>query len=272
MIRIISAILLAALSGAAAAQARRVETGFLDRAVTVGSETYSYQVYVPATYTPDRQWPVILFLHGGDERGTDGLLPTEVGIGTAIRKDRARFPAVVVFPQVVPGHLWDNAMQSQAVAALEHTINEFRGDRDRVYLTGLSIGGRGAWALAYRDPNRFAALVVITGPVMVLDRPSYTTEMRDTLMRETDFVHATDSYGALASRVKNIPIWLFHGSADPVHPVSESRQLADALRKVNGVVRYNEYEGVGHNSWDRAYAEPELMAWLLAQHRESRRQ
>ena len=78
----------------------RYETGFLDRAVTVGDAVYRYQVYVPLEFTPARQWPVILFLHGAGEVGTDGLLPTEVGLGSALRRYRARFPALVVFPQL----------------------------------------------------------------------------------------------------------------------------------------------------------------------------
>jgi predicted peptidase len=156
-------------------------------------------------------------------------------------------------------------MQDQALAALEHSIEEFHGDRDRVYLTGLSIGGRGAWALAFKEPRRFAALVVITGPVMVLDRPSYTQQMRAILLKETPFVHDVDPYRTVATKLKDVPIWLFHGTADPIHPVSESRHMAAALRSVGAAVRYSEYEGVGHDSWDRAYAEPELMSWLLAQ-------
>jgi predicted peptidase len=273
MKQIVAAVVLVVLSAPFAnAQRRQVETGFVDRTVTVRSETYRYQVFVPPPYSADRQWPIILSLHGGGERGFDGVKPTEVGIGRAIRKAPRRFPAIVVFPQVRPGHLWDNAMQAQALAALEHSIEEFHGDRDRVYLTGLSIGGRGAWALAFREPGRFAALVVITGPVMVLDRPSYTKQMRAVLLEETPFVHDLDPYRTVAAKLKHVPIWLFHGTADPIHPVSESRRMAAALRSFGAAVRYTEYEGVGHDSWDRAYADPEWVPWLLAQSRRPERQ
>lgn len=108
------------------------ETGFLDRTVSVAAETYKYQVYVPQDWTSSRRWPVILFLHGAGERGNDGLLPTQVGVGTAIRRDRSRFPAIVVFPQAREGRRWsDTAMQEQALLALDAATKEFNGDPDR---------------------------------------------------------------------------------------------------------------------------------------------
>jgi predicted peptidase len=250
--------------------ARRQETGFLDRSVTVASETYRYQVYVPANYSAGKQWPVILFLHGGDERGADGLLPTDVGIGTAIRKNSSRFPAIVVFPQVRPDHRWDNAMQAEAIAALDAATLEFHGDRDRTYLTGISMGGRGAWFLVAKAPERFAALVIIAGPVTYIPE-NWTTSEKETALRENDFLRSDDPYGVLAAKVKSLRIRLFHGSADMSAPVTDSRQMTAALRKLGADVEYKEYEGVPHNSWDRAYAEPELMPWLLAQRRQRER-
>lgn len=266
MRRIVVALGLVILGTPAAVLAQRQNTGFLDRLVTVGSETYRYQVYVPADYTADKQWPVILFLHGGDERGADGLLPTEVGIGTAIRRNNSRFPAIVVFPQVRLDHRWDNSMQAQAVAALEATTKEFHGDRDRTYLTGISMGGRGAWFLVAKAPERFAALVIIAGPVTYIPE-SWTTSEKETAVLENDFLRSADPYGTLAAKVKGLRIRLFHGSADMSAPVTDARQMTAALRKLGADVEYKEYEGAPHNSWDRAYAEPELMSWLLAQRR-----
>src|SRR6516225_5944619 len=102
------------------ATARKVETGFLDRAVTVAGTGYKYQVFVPDTWTKKKKWPVILFLHGAGERGDDGLIQTEVGIGTAIRRDRSRVPAIVVMPQCRKDAWWtDSAMGDLAMAALE---------------------------------------------------------------------------------------------------------------------------------------------------------
>jgi acetyl esterase/lipase len=108
-----------ALMGPAVALAQPRDTGFLDRAVIVGTESHRYQVYVPYEHTPDRSWPVILWLHGGGERGDDGLRPTTRDIAAAIRQNRQRFPAIVVIPQARRGHRWDRAMKAQAVAALD---------------------------------------------------------------------------------------------------------------------------------------------------------
>lgn len=94
------------VSSPLALAAQAVETGFLNRQVDVGGRSYRYQVYLPPSYTPSQRWPVILFLHGGGERGTDGLLQTQVGLGAALRKDAERFPAIVVFPQVPPDSFW----------------------------------------------------------------------------------------------------------------------------------------------------------------------
>jgi predicted peptidase len=245
--------------------AQQQETGFLVRSVTVRSETYRFQVYVPATYTSDREWPVILFLHGAGQRGTDGSRPTERELGTAIRKNSSRFPAIVVFPQARLGHGWDDAMQDQAIAALASSMKEFRGDPNRTYLTGVSMGGAGAWQLAAREAGRFAALVIIAGSVTYFP-PGFQKE-REVAFSQNDFLRAADPYRALAAKLKSVPIRLFHGSADMVVPASESRRMADALKGLQGDVEFKEYEGVPHNCWDQAYAEPELWTWLFSQHR-----
>src|SRR5207253_6782846 len=118
----------------------RTQTGFLDRTITVAGNDYRYQVFVPADFSRKKAWPVILFLHGAGERGADGLLQTDVGIAHAIRQHRPRFPFIVVIPQCGQGKIWgESDMQSQSLAALEASIKEFHGDRNRVYLTGLSM-------------------------------------------------------------------------------------------------------------------------------------
>lgn len=137
-----TATALALLGLAAAARAAPRETGFLDRTVKLGPASYKYQVYVPQGWSKDRLGPVILFLHGAGERGEDGLFQTEVGLGRAIRRHPDRFPAVVVFPQCRAGVWWnDPAMESQALAALDAAMREFRGDSARVYFMGISLGG-----------------------------------------------------------------------------------------------------------------------------------
>jgi predicted peptidase len=237
------------------ASAQNTATGFLDRTVMIAGEPYRYQIYVPADYTRSRSWPVVLFLHGGGERGTDGLIQTEVGIGSAIRRFSSRFPAIVVMPQARPPAGWTGANADMALKALDQTEAEFNIDRSRAYLTGLSMGGAGTWYVAYRHPNRFAALLAICARV----RPSATTT--DPVVPAAD----GEPFATLAARIKHLPIWVFHGDADNTVPVDESRGIVAALKALNVPVKYSELPGVGHNSWDTAYRDAEVATWLFAQ-------
>jgi predicted peptidase len=240
---------------------QRVETGFLNRAVVDGTQTRRYQVFVPSSYTPTQRWPVILFLHGGGEQGNDGLLPTETGLGSAIRRSQDRWPALVVFPQVRPGKRWNGEDAAWALKALEQTQREFATDPNRVYLTGLSRGGAGAYYLAYRDPGRFAALLVVCGRVTAAatldEQPAPDL---DPVIPASD----GDPFNALAARLRNIPIWVFHGDADKTISVDESRRAAAALKRAGGRITYTELPGVGHNAWDTAYRSAEVAQWLLS--------
>ena len=237
------------------------ETGFLNRTLKAGATTYPYQVYVPPGWSKKQKWPVILFLHGAGERGNDGLIQTEVGIGTAIRRHADRVPAIVVFPQCLKDRWWpEPEMQAQALKALDQSIKEFNGDPARIYLTGISMGGYGTWAIAANNPSRFAALAPVCGGVRPPPRaslPSGALEVRA----------GDEPYKAIAEKVGGTPVWIFHGGADPVVPVSESRNMVEALKASGRTARYSEYEGVGHNSWDKAYGEPEFFSWLLSQQR-----
>jgi poly(3-hydroxybutyrate) depolymerase len=151
----------------AATLAPAAETGFLNRSVTVDGEDYRYVVYVPRAYNAAMRWPVILFLHGSGESGTDGLLQTELGLPRAVRRHPERFPAVIVMPQADRGKKWsDAAMEKQALAALDASAKEFHGDPERTYLTGLSLGGYGTWSMAANNPGRFAALVPVCGAIV----------------------------------------------------------------------------------------------------------
>jgi predicted peptidase len=245
------------------------DTGFLDRSVTVSNETYRYQVYVPLDWNPQQRWPVILFLHGAGERGSDGALQTNIGLGPAIRADRTRFPAIVVFPQSRREQGWTLApMQEQALAALEAVSKEFNGDADRTYLAGLSNGGSGALRIASRYPSRFAALIVICGRI----EPTSPTIPERQQVADVDlhpFLQQPDAFAALAQVIRGIPIQIFHGDSDQTVPVEQSRRLFTGLQSVGAPVHYTEYPGVGHNSWDKTFAEPSLMPWLLAQRRKA---
>lgn len=228
------------------------ESGFLNRTLTLGGEVYRYQVFVPFDYTPARTWPLVLFLHGGGERGEDGLLQTEIGLGGAIRRHADRYPAIVVFPQR-RARRWDRREVDVSLKALEQSEREFRTDPDRVYLTGLSSGAEGAYYLASRDPGRFAAILAACGKV---SSPVLSS--------------GGDIFRALALKLRIVPLWVFHGEADTVVSVEESRQLVAALHKLGSEVRYTELPGVGHNSWDAAYQSAEVPAWLFAQRRRGR--
>jgi predicted peptidase len=255
------AAVVAAVASAAAAAGPETKTGFLERSVRVGETSHAYKVYVPPAFDPGKKWPVMLYLHGAGERGTDGVRQTEVGLGPVLRSDPGRYPAVIVFPQAPPGGVWLGELARVATAALDQTIAEFSGDPSRVYLSGLSMGAYGSWVLAFERPEKYAAIVSVSGGIVPPSgRRARLTELPPTLQAE-------DPYAATAARVKDIPAWLFHGAVDPTVPVSESRQLAAALKQVGCQVRYTEYEGVAHNAWDRAFAEPELATWLLAQRR-----
>ena len=235
------------------------ETGFLDREVKVDGETHLYQVYVPRQFSADRAWPVIMFLHGGQESGSNGITQTLIGLPTAIRRTPERFPAIVVIPQSSTERRWfDPAEQKQALAALDKSIAEFHGDPDRVYLTGLSKGGYGTWHLAFREPGRFAAIAPICGGI---------TPPNMMGLQESDFPSVAEVAKKLGP---SLPVWVFHGDADIRVPVEKSRELVGALKAIGSAVKYTEYPGVPHNSWDKAYADPEFATWLFAQKRKPR--
>jgi predicted peptidase len=227
------------------------EVRFLDRTVTTNGVTYRYVVSIPGDWTGERSWPVILFLHGSEERGNDGIVQSEVGLAQAVRKHPERFPAIVVMPQCRPDADWRSPeMEAQILAALDASSKEFHGDPQRTYLTGFSMGGYGTWSLAAKYPKRFAAIVVICGGIQ------WPTPRR---------IGDEAPYADIARQVAGIPIWVFHGNADRNVFVSESREMVKLLRGLHADVHYTEYDGVPHQSWDRAYAEPDLPAWLFQQ-------
>ena len=201
-------------------------------------------VHYPAGRMPGTGWPVILFLHGAGERGTDGLRQTTVGIGPALTRFPWRYQAIVVMPQCPPGVQWSPPELEGALSALDAVVESARVDEHRVYLSGVSMGGFGAFALAARYPSRFAAIVPICGwgdPV------------------------------TMARPLARMPMWVFHGADDEIVPVTHSREMVAAIRAAgNAALRYTEYRGVAHESWDMAYAEPELPGWLLRQRRDPR--
>lgn len=243
--------------GATAAASR--QAGFVPREVVVDGRSRRYQVFVPGPAAGESP-PVILFLHGSGERGDDGARPTQAGLGPYLRANAATFPAIVVFPQVPDGQEWQGANAQAAFAALDAATREFGGDRDRTYLTGMSMGGYGTWELALMQPERFAALAPVCGAVRQLsdERALYVTEVAGD----------PDPYATIARRLRDVPTWIFHGALDDVVPLDDDRALIAAFRAAGAKdARYTELPDTNHNAWDPTYAKPELWRWLFAQRR-----
>lgn len=198
-----------------------------------------YSVFLPQGYDPAKEYPAVLFLHGSGERGEDGITPTQAGIGPIIAADPGRFPAIVVFPQARKTWAADSEDISAALAALDEVMKRHKVDPKRVYLTGLSMGGAGSWGLGSKRPEKFAAVAPVCG-----------------------FGDA-----AWARTLKGVPVWTFVGDDDSPRIVGGTRALVEALKSEGGSPRWTEYRGVGHNSWDRAYSDPELLTWMLSQHK-----
>ncbi len=255
-------VLLALLASACATTtgSRRAGTGrFVSREVAVDGMAHRYQVFVPAKSTDAAHPPVILFLHGAGERGSDNRTQLRAGLGPYLQAHAADFPAIVVLPQVPPGEAWLGDNVRVALAALDAATREFGGDASRTYLTGMSMGGYGTWETALRQPQRFAALVPICGAL----KPPPSSQFAN--LRVTEVADLPDRHAALAARLANKPIWIFHGALDDVVPPDDDRKTFAALKAVAGNVRYTEFPDANHNAWDPAYNTPELWTWLFAQ-------
>jgi predicted peptidase len=251
----------------AAGREAGAETGFLDRTVTIAGATHRYQVYVPADFTAARNWPVLVYLHGGGAQGLDALLPTVGGLANDIRAERQAFPTIALFPQAVPNATWSQSdMQELVFRELDQTMSEFHGDPSRIYLAGYSMGGAGAYRMAYRWPQRFAALIVIAGRVEAANGRGEPVSEADRKLYP--YLVDKDPFAALARQIKSIPTWLFHGDADQSVPVEQSRRMAAALQKGATFIRYTEYyRGIHQETPNRAFADADMLAWLWQQHR-----
>jgi pimeloyl-ACP methyl ester carboxylesterase len=230
------------------------ETGFLNRRIEIHGVTYKFQVYLPEEWRRDdhKLWPIILALHGRGERGSEGMWQTQIGLPQAVRDHPERWPFVIVMPQCLQPEYWtDPPMMALALAALEQETQEFHGDPERTYLTGLSLGGYGAWELALREPRRWAAIAIAASGVFWSYAPE-RWQLADSLPEE------------YARAVGSTPVWLFHGMDDNVVPPRESELMYEALKANGGHVRLWVYQGLRHDCWTRAYNEPELPRWLLS--------
>ncbi|WP_313217446.1 prolyl oligopeptidase family serine peptidase [Stenotrophomonas sp.] len=235
---------------------------FVGRAVKVDGHAAYYQVFVPRNAAASRgQLPVILFLHGSGERGRDGRRQTQAGLGPYLRQHTSTFPALVVLPQTPDDQEWSGENNRIALAALDAAIAEFGADPQRQYLTGMSMGGYGSWNIALEHPDRFAAIAPVCGAVLSphQSRPDLQVEA---------VAGQRDPYAAIAQRLRNVPIWMFHGALDDLVPPDDDRKLHAAFQQAGAKdVRYTEYPEGNHNAWDATYADAAMWAWMFAQNR-----
>jgi predicted peptidase len=198
-----------------------------------------YLLYLPEGYEEgDAAWPLVLFLHGAGERGDSLALLKRHGPPKLIAQGEP-LPFIVVSPQQAAGGWWNPYVLD---ALLDEVIATHRVNEDRVYVTGLSMGGFGTWGLAALNPDRFAAAAPICG----------------------------GGTPRLACNAGRLPVWAFHGADDPVVPLESSEVMVDALAACGGDVRLTIYPGVGHDSWTRTYDDPRFFDWLLGHRRSDR--
>lgn len=200
-----------------------------------------YLLFLPADYDTrsSRRWPLLLFLHGSGERGADVRLVAKHG-PPRLAAHRPDFPFIVVSPQCPAGRTWDPAMLLQL---LDRVVARLRVDRRRVYLTGMSMGGYGAWDLAVTEPRRFAAVAPVCGG--------------------GDVLPILLAPPARERALRALPVWAFHGARDELVPVSESQRMIGALQRLGArETRLTVYPDAGHDSWTETYDNPKLYEWM----------
>ena len=208
-------------------------------AVVAKRVALSYLMWMPPADAerPASGWPLVIFLHGSGERGDDLAQVKAHGLPELAAAGQS-FPFVLVAPQVPSDRAWD----SDALEALRaDLVARLPIDADRVLMTGMSMGGYGTWNYAVDYPDRLAGIAPVCG-IGDSDR---------------------------AERLRGVPVWAFHGALDDSVPIAGDQEMVDTLRAAGGNVRFTVYPDVGHDAWDRAYADKDLYEWLLAQKRSS---
>ena len=201
-----------------------------------------YLSYVPKEYARKggQRWPLMLFLHGAGERGTN-LQRVAIHGPPKLVKQGKEFPFIIIAPQCPEGERWQNDV---LLKLLDRVVHDYAVDTNRVYLTGLSMGGFGTWKLAVAHPELFAAIVPICGGGETIE-----------------VLLAARERGAA---LKSLPVWAFHGAKDPVVSLEESERMVNALKKLGGKeVKLTVYPEAQHDSWTETYNNPELYEWLL---------
>ena len=214
--------------------------------VATHSGVMKFEYYLPKGYDAKaaKRWPLMLFLHGAGERG-DEVRKVEVHGPLKLINAGQDLPFIIVAPQCPSGHLWDS---DSLLQLLDHATKTFNVDEKRIYAVGLSMGGYGTWKLGLCYPEKFAAIVPISGGGDLLDIILVNPEH--------------------AAALKTLPVWAFHGAEDPVVPVNESRRTVDFLRKYGDPdVKLTIYPNTQHDAWTKAFEDPELFTWLLQHER-----
>lgn len=221
-------------------------------------DSIPYRILLPADYDASKKYPLIYFLHGSGERGNDNEKQLTHGAKLFLKDEvRKNFKAIVVFPQCPEESYWSNCIRSDsggkrsftfieggaptrgmilAQALLKDLLQKYPIEKKQVYVGGLSMGGMGTFEIVRRNPNFFAAAFPICG----------------------------GANAATADKLKKVNWWVFHGAKDDVVAIAHSEVMVEALKKVNAPVKYTVYPDANHNSWDAAFAEPELLRWLFS--------
>jgi predicted peptidase len=201
--------------------------------LSAGNAEIRYQLFLPNEFRSNETWPLMLFLHGAGERGTDLDLVKKHG-PPRIVDTNLDFPFVVISPQCPANQRWNS---SELLQLVDHVVGSYRVDKKRLYGTGLSMGAFGIWALLSTAPDRFAAALTICGGGNPGD----------------------------ADKLKSIPLWVFHGAKDPIVSIRHSEEMAKAIEAAGGRVKFTVYPDGGHDSWTETYNNQAVYDWLLAQ-------
>jgi predicted peptidase len=224
-----------------------------------GKDSMNYRILFPVNFDPAKSYPILFFLHGSGESGSDNVAQTKNGGSLFLRNDvRKNYPSIIVFPQCSKDSFWSNTefaqdsvgktkiifvkggKPSKAMHALLKMMNNFLDkpyvNKAQVYVGGISMGGMGTYEVLRRKPKLFAAAFAVCGG---------------------DHIENVDKY-------KNVPLWIFHGAKDPLVNPAYSAEIADKLKHIGREVKFTMYADAGHNSWDAAFAEPTFLPWLFS--------
>lgn len=198
-----------------------------------------YLLFLPEGYGQKQKWPMIMFLHGSGQSGDDVNKVKEHG-PPKIVEEQKEFPFILISPQCPKDQWWDDKIEL-LINLLDDIVSSYDVDTERIYLTGLSIGGYGTWALAATYPDRFAAIAPVCG----------------------------GGSRAIAYRARNVPVWAFHGAKDQVVPLKESEDVIAAVKEFGGDAKLTVYPSAGHDAWTQTYENQELYDWFLKHRKNS---